>query len=183
MNKYYILSDPTTGKVTARYDDSLGYKNIPAEVIEVDESVFNLSIERGDTWVFDSASSGLIPKPPKSLLEQLLDAENKKLYELADKYSAQMKEPIAFLGTTFDADDRAKNNLKDVLTAFSSTTLPTGFFWIDATNAQVPVTFSDVEGLAKAIGDRSWVLFQKFQELKSKTKAASTLEEVEAILW
>jgi len=87
---------------------------------------------------------------------------------------------IAYMNTTFQADEKSQSMIIAVLSAGS---VPDGFFWMDKENNQVSMTFSDLQGLSGTILTRSQQNFIKLHSLKDQINSASTLEDLDAIIW
>jgi len=87
---------------------------------------------------------------------------------------------IAYLNTTFQADKSSQDLIVSVLSAGS---VPTGFFWLDKANNQVPMTYAQLQGLSGAILTRNQTNFIKFQGLKTQANAATTQAALDKIVW
>lgn len=111
---------------------------------------------------------------------QFQSAQQAKVQELYQAYETANSQDIAYMNTTFQADKNSVDTLSKVLAVGS---VPTGFYWVDSLNNKVPMTYADLQGLANAILVRNQVNFDKLQALKVKVKAATTLQDLEVILW
>jgi hypothetical protein len=61
---------------------------------------------------------------------------------------------------------------------------PNGFFWIAADNTRVsPFSLTDLQGLSAAIFASASQAFAHLQDLKTKVRNATTVLEVQAIVW
>ncbi|HQS59615.1 MAG TPA: DUF4376 domain-containing protein [Gallionellaceae bacterium] len=107
-------------------------------------------------------------------------AQAARITELYGAYSAAIQLPVSYMGTTFQADESSQNVLTKVLVAGA---VPAGFFWVDANNAQVPMTFAQLQGLAGAMLTQGQTAFAHLQAQKTAVKAAATETEVQAIVW
>ncbi len=112
----------------------------------------------------------------------LEDEKRFKLQELRSAYISAINANIAYLGTEFQADEKSQDMISKVLSA-SGGTLPTDFFWVDAFNNQVPMTYADLQGLANEILLRGQAAFAKLQTLKAQVNSAATVADVNAIIW
>ena len=124
------------------------------------------------------AVADAIRNPPPSLDD--IKTARKSLLE-AD-YQLVIQQPVSYMGTTFQTDLDSQNTLSKVLVALPGAT-PPGFYWVDATNAQVPMTFAQLQGLAGAMMTQGWTAFQKLQTLKASINACTTPAAVDNITW
>ena len=115
-------------------------------------------------------------------VQSLADAQSQQLTLMDSSYVAAVTAPIAYMTTTFQADQASQDLIAAVLTA-SGGALPTGFAWYDANNAPVVVTFADLQGLAAAILGRGQPLFIHKQTQKAAIRAATTVADVQAVVW
>lgn len=107
---------------------------------------------------------------------------------MAQAYAQAIAKNIKFktaaaVSKSFQADPESIDGAQRMLAAYSSSGVPTGFYWIAADNTQVPFTLADLQGLAKAMGDQGWSAFQRLQDRKAAILAATTIEAVQAIVW
>ena len=168
------------GNPTAFYDSEIHGDNIPSDAIEIPEADWQAHIN-GQRKVYDSVA-GVWGDYVPSANELLAQAKTAKLVELKTAYEADVNADIAYMNTTFQADQKSQDMITKVLAA-SGGKLPAGFFWLDALNNHVPMTFADLQGLANAILLRGQQLFAKYQQLKAQVNAATTPDEVNAITW
>ena len=106
--------------------------------------------------------------------------KERKLIELETTYNNANQEDIEYLDTTFQADKYSQNLIVSVLSAGS---VPDEFFWLDTTNNQVTMTYEDLQGLSSVILARSQINFVKYQDLKSQVNAATTIDELDSVVW
>lgn len=87
-------------------------------------------------------------------------------------------------GTTaiYQADDKSLIKLQQMITTYAAGT-PSGFYWVTADNTQIPFTLVDLQALALLIGGRGWTDFQLLQGKKSAIYAATTIADVQAVVW
>jgi len=118
---------------------------------------------------------------PQELLDALfLMKKPAKIQELYTAYNNANQLDINYMNTTFQADKKSQDLIVSVLSAGS---VPTGFFWLDSLNNQVPMTYTQLQGLSGAILARGQANFVKLQSLKAKVKAATTQADLDAIVW
>ena len=126
-------------------------------------------------------ANGSFSPPTAISLDQVKAA---KISALTAACNAAISAPVAYKSTQFQADEAvSQSRLKGVLSAYSATTLPTGFYWVDSTNSQIPMTYADLLGLAKAMADQGWAAYQHLQVLKAEVNAATDIAAVNAVTW
>ncbi len=104
-----------------------------------------------------------------------------KLMDLGAEYARAISADIDYNGASFQADAPSRTKLLEVLSTL--TTVPTGFYWVTADNAQVPFTITDLKTLAGAMMERGWRAFAKLQALKAAVRAAEDATTIEAVAW
>lgn len=144
---------------------------------------------RGNVW-YDQAGNPVeileIGQPDQSLSQQpppaiaLATAQAERCNALATEYSAEIQKNVQYMDTAFQADDASQTVLIKVLVAGS---VPEGFFWLDANNVQVPMSYAQLQGLASAILVRGQAAFTKLQQLKDQVRAAATVADAQAVVW
>lgn len=115
-----------------------------------------------------------------ALPQILVDAQAVQIATLAVSYNAAIQLPVAYMGTTFQADSPSQDVLTKCLVAGS---VPSGFFWLDANNAQISMTYAQLQGLASAMLAQGQVAFAKLQGLKTQVKAATTVAAAQSVVW
>lgn len=126
-------------------------------------------------WGYDGNSF----TPPPITLAQALATQ---LALMDSSYAAAVGSPIAYLGTTFQADQASQVLISGVLTACGGA-LPPGFTWYDINNVAVPVTFAQLQGFAAAILMRGQPMFIHCQVQKAAIRAATDILMVLALTW
>ncbi len=127
-----------------------------------------------------STGQGTKPPPviyPSPTLEQVRIEHIGTLYAA---YNAAIQLPVAYMATTFQADNASQDVLTKCLVADS---VPTGFYWLDANNAQVPMTFAQLQGLAGVMLAQGQAAFAKLQAKKTAVRDATTVAAVQAVVW
>lgn len=114
------------------------------------------------------------------IADQLTPAKASQNAVLASAYAAAIQIPVAYMATTFQADAGSQDVLTKCLVAGS---VPTGFYWLDANNVQVPMTFTQLQGLAGAMLTQGQTAFARLQTRKSTVLAATTVAAVQAVVW
>lgn len=158
--------------------DEFDYPNLPAEteLIALTDAEWSARVE-GEWHVLAGA---LVPKPAPTAEQQLIIAQTQQLALLATAYAAAIQQPVAYLDTLFQADEASQIVLTKVLVVGA---VPDGFFWLDANNQPVPMTFAQLQGLAAAMLAQGQAAFAKLQQLKSAVRAAATIDAVAAVVW
>jgi Domain of unknown function (DUF4376) len=114
----------------------------------------------------------------------LADIKLQQIATLTAAYITAIQQPVAYMSTTFNADIDSQNKAVQVLAAMTPAgSTPSGFFWVDADNNQVPMSLANVQGLAQAMMAQGWQAFQHLQDKKQAVNTASTIGEVQAVTW
>ena len=119
----------------------------------------------------------------------LADAQTGRIATLTTAYNTATQASVSYTSKggvtqTFQSDSQAISNLSKMLLAFqSTTTVPTGFYWVAADNTQVPFTYTDLQGLANTIGTQGVTAFQHLQTQKASVNSATTVAAVQAVVW
>ena len=116
------------------------------------------------------------PAPPTDLTF----ARATKNAELVAAYRAAIQQPVVYMGATFQADEDSQDVLNKAL---ASGTLPAGFAWLDINNVWVPMTHTQLQGLAGAMLAQGFAAFQKLQGLKKDLRNTTTVDQINAITW
>lgn len=137
------------------------------EIVEPDSSarnLFSLFSFESKTWVLDKSK---------------LTDEISKIINI--QRAKQLQERIVFEGGLFDSDEAAVTNIHTTLTVCANgLNLPQGFFWRDANNNNVSMSFEKLKGLAQAIFERNAQIYAESWALKDSL-ASKTDEELLAI--
>ena len=170
----------TKGNPTAFYDSEIHENNIPKDAVKISDTDWQSHIN-GQRKVYDTTTETWIDYVP-SETEVLNQNKEVKLAEIRLAYETEISGDILYMNTTFQADQKSQDMITKVLAA-SGGTLPTGFFWLDSSNNQVPMTYTDLQGLANEILIRGQNAFGKYQTLKEQIKLANTIDELNNIVW
>lgn len=133
--------------------------------------------------VFDPKTAGCFFRAGAWVIvtaDQITPAKAAQNAVLASAYAAAIQIPVAYMATTFQADSGSQDTLTKCLVAGS---VPAGFYWLDANNAQVPMTFAQLQGLAGAMLTQGQTAFARLQTRKSAVLAAATVAAVQAVVW
>lgn len=103
-----------------------------------------------------------------------------KLPRLTKSCQTAIQQPVGYMGTTFQADDDSQT----VLTmSLAPGVVPADFAWLDATNNSVPMTLVQLQGLAGVMLDQGWTAFKRLQNRKNAVRVATSIEELNAVVW
>ena len=127
----------------------------------------------GDTW-----NGTVFTKPSGSLAMVKTD----RLALMDATYESLEHAPIAYMATTFQADDYSQDLIAKTLVALGGAT-PADLGWWDVSNTRVFMTNAQLQGLGQAIFARNQPLYINKQTKKAAIRAALTVAAVEAIVW
>lgn len=179
MPKYaHFNAAANPAPVIAWFDtDSGEWPNLPGSdyLLELTDAQW---AQRGAGWqVFNRQ---LVPVPGVSLSQ----AQAAQLALIDAAYETAMQIPVAYMGTTFQADAGSQDVLNKTLTALTPTgSTPSGFYWMDTGNVQQPMTLAQLHGLAGVMLAQGWSAFQHRQTQKAAIRAATTVAAVQSITW
>jgi len=168
------------------YPNDIAYPVLPPDLVDVTPDEFAAAINRapGDTLDVVNGVLVIVPAPTPTAAELLAQAQAAQKADLEASYGSAISQNVSYLGTMFQADPASQDTLNKVLTALTpSGSTPTGFYWVDAFNNLVPMTLSQLQGLAAAMMAQGWTAFQHLQTLKAQVAAATTVAAVQAIVW
>lgn len=114
--------------------------------------------------------------PPLSLPQ----AQEQQIASIEVAYQSAIQLPVSYMGATFQADDDSQAVLTKSLVAGS---VPDGFFWLDANNAPVTMSYPQLQGLAAAMLAQGQAAFAKKTALKQQIRDAPSVASVQAIVW
>jgi len=180
----YAQFDPSAASpqpVIGWYDtDEFDYQNLPddSDLLTLTQaqwdSRFNTPFVNGGTLV----AAPILPA-----------AQKKQIALLTQSYLTAISQPVSYTsagGITklFQADPSSISNLQNVTIGLAKAgDTPPGFYWMAADNTQVPFTYADLQGLAEAILIQGWTAFQHLQSQKAAVGVATTLTDVESVVW
>lgn len=122
----------------------------------------------------------LVAAPALTAAQLLADAQIAQFVSLETAYASAIHIPVAYMATTFQADTASQDILAKSLVAGS---VPAGFYWLDAQNAKIPMTFAQLQGLAAAILAQGQAAFDRLQARKAAVRAAATVAAIQAVVW
>ena len=107
--------------------------------------------------------------------------KQKSIIETA--YQTAITAPIAYMSTSFQADNASQDILVKVLLGMQvAGATPSGFAWLDTNNVGWAMTLADLQGLYGVILTRGQVEFAKRLVAKNSINVAATIAEVEAVV-
>lgn len=177
-----LAAHDSQGIITAFYDSKDSPPPDGAQVIEITKEEWLAAISTSGYMVLNGA---LVAPTDASLLAQ---ARSAQCAAMDVQYAAAIAQDISFTTAagvmkTYQADAVSRSNARDMIAAYTTGGVPTGFYWLAKDNTPVPFTLGDLQGLAKAMGDQGWAAFQRLQDRKASIRAASTVSAVQAIVW
>lgn len=85
---------------------------------------------------------------------------------------------------TYQSDPDSVAKLSNCLLGWmAAQAVPEGFYWLSADNTRVAFTWADLQGLAATFIGAGHTAFALLQDLKVAVRAATTSDEVKAIVW
>ena len=151
---------------------------------------FTLTPQSDGPAVIRTWTTTVAPQPTVEQLTAAWDvmelgaAQTAQIEALAVPYQAALQAPVAYMGTTFDADSQSQIVVAHAMLVYAvEGAVPAGFYFADADGNKVPMTLTQLQGLGSAIAGNYLPVFQKWTELKAQVMAATTLEEVQAVVW
>ena len=112
--------------------------------------------------------------------DQITPAIERQIGILTAAYYAAMQAPVEYMGTTFQASVGSQSQITNSIAAGS---VPAGFYWLDANNVQVLMTFAQLQGLAAAILAQGQSAFAHLQAQKAAVRAAQSVVAIQSIVW
>lgn len=143
---------------------------------------------KGNPEVWDSKPNGYYtveewaalhpaPEPP---LEEVKAAKIDELKGIRDRKEV---EPITTDKGVFDYDDKSRDRLAIARQALQDAGGTGTIVWTTADNQRVPLGVDDFAAINGAAATRSNELHITYNELKQRVNAATTADEVRAIVW
>lgn len=115
---------------------------------------------------------------------QLAAAKTAQLALLTLSYNGATSANVPYMETNFLADPDSQNIFGQALTIYNAVgSVPDGFFTADSTGTKVPMTLAQLQGLGVAIAAQVWASFQRWVAVRESLAAATTIAEVQAVIW
>lgn len=113
-------------------------------------------------------------------LPSIQEVRAAQMAALTATYATEIQQPVTYMGAVFQANDAGQTLISRVLACGS---VPEGFFWLDAENTPVVMSYVQLQGLALTMLARGQSAFARLQQLKSQVRAAPTVNDVRAVVW
>lgn len=171
------------GAITGFYDDVDSPVPKSVTAIEITDAQWQTLLSTPGY----SVSGGALVAPSSAFL--LTQAQTAQIGMLTQAYAAAIAQSVSYTSKaatvkTYQADPDSRGKLSDMLLACSGAqATPPGFYWVALDNAQVPFVYTDLQGLAVAMGAQGFTAFAHLQTLKAEVLAATTAAAVAAIVW
>ncbi|MFV8529499.1 DUF4376 domain-containing protein [Ralstonia pseudosolanacearum] len=141
---------------------------IPADPDNADYREYLAWVEAGNTAMPRSSQTSA-------------DAKSAQVIIVETAYRAAAQQPVSYMQTMFQADVASQASVAKALVAGAS--FPPDFFWLDAANRRVPMTFVQLQGLAGVMLAQRQAAFAKKTTLKERIRNAEADEDVQAVTW
>lgn len=166
---------------TGGFYDSAIHQNIPADAVEISLEKHRalLAAQASGQVITADATGNPVAVDPRSLMT-LSELQGAQVARIEAAYQAAIQAPVSYMSTLFQADEASQSILARCLSAGS---VPTGFFWLDAQNNQVAMSYAQLQGLAAAMLAQGQTAFAKKTQLKTQIRAATTRTGVDAVVW
>ena len=116
-----------------------------------------------------------IPAPALSVIKE------SKIAELKNARDTEEQSPISYGGYNWDFDDKAIQRINGAIIALGDEGTIT---WTSADNEEIKkVTANDLKGVISASAIRSNQLHVKYRRLREMVENATSVEEVEEVVW
>lgn len=112
-----------------------------------------------------------------------------KVSQLGSDYDAACQASVSYTSEAgvqqvYQADTKSQQLLQASIAGLAGAQqTPPGFAWLAEDNTPVSFSFADLQGLAQAMYLQGYQAFVKLQQLKNQVSAATSVEEVEALVW
>ncbi|MFA6903329.1 MAG: DUF4376 domain-containing protein [Gallionellaceae bacterium] len=121
-----------------------------------------------------------IPADPPTLT----DMQATRIALMEAEYQAAITAPVVYMSTTFQADRDSQILLDQAISIYTRQGMtPAGFWWKDAANVHVAMTLAQLQGFGDAIASRVWSSFQTLDARKAAIRAATTVAQVQGVVW
>ena len=141
-----------------------------------------------DSDVYKSVQEWLKTNTPEAEFtasELLAMGKDKILVKLRTDFSTANSVGISYMGSLYQADKKSVDAMNSYL---ATGKVPPNFFWLDANNVEVPMTFSQLQKLSLLISTRNLANFSLYQSAKNSIMGASTVKalgkiNIKGIVW
>lgn len=168
----YFVELSQGGLILGIYTDAVGYAPPPLGAVPISDENFKILRSGFDGYTFNG---GVV-----SYVKPLAQAKAEQTALIEAAYKAANEAPIAYGANTFQADAGSVALMAQVASAIPSSS---GIGWYDITNTQVLLTNAQFAELRLALLLRGQPLFAQKQARKESIRIATTLAEVQAVIW
>lgn len=109
--------------------------------------------------------------------------KEEKIVELKSMRDTLEVEPIKYNGNYFDYDEKARDRINAAIIALDLAGADAKLSWNTADNKEAIVTANDLRGVIANVAIRSNELHVKYRGLREQVDKATTIVELEAIVW
>lgn len=134
----------------------------------------------GNLTIKDKGEYYEVVEIPKPSLEEIKQA---KLVELKSMRDTLEVEPIEYNGNLFDYDEKARDRINAAIISLELAPVGTSLSWTTADNKEATVTANDLKAVIANVAIRSNELHVRYRTLKEQVNNATTVDEVNAIVW
>lgn len=114
--------------------------------------------------------------------EPIENVKQRKILMLKRQRDTAEVEPIEYNGHSFDYDDKARDRIAAAIIALELQGEEATIEWTTADNDDAVVTAQDLRMIIASVAARSNKLHTAYRAAKAQVEAASTAEEVEAVI-
>ncbi|WP_304225217.1 DUF4376 domain-containing protein [Phascolarctobacterium succinatutens] len=114
--------------------------------------------------------------------EPIENIRARKIFELKRQRDAAEVEPIAYNGHLYDYDSKARDRIAAAIIALELQGEGATIEWTTADNDDAVVTAQNLRMIIASVAARSNKLHTAYRAAKAQVEAASTAEEVEAVI-
>lgn len=111
------------------------------------------------------------------------EAKKAKIAELKSMRDTLEVEPIAYNGNLFDYDEKARDRINAAIISLDLLGAEAKLSWTTADNNEAIVSANDLRGVIASVAVRSNELHVHYRTKRELVDKATTVEEVEAIVW
>lgn len=157
-----------------------GSWNVPANTVDfeppIEKEGYKIKLV-GNAWEYEQEESAE-PEQPEPTFEEL---QAQKISSLKYERDRLEVEPIAYNGSNFDYDDKARDRINAAIIALEMQPAEATIMWTTADNTDVAVGAADLKNVIAAVAVRSNALHIQYRIAKEKALAATTKAELEEI--
>lgn len=152
---------------------------LPVDLIEVTAADVEVYCAKGKCKV--AMIGGILTILPRSDADILSDAIALKRKALKDRYEYLIYSNIDFNGYVFQADFASIQNIVEALATTNTDVLYSP--WYDASNQAALQTKTELQSLLNAISQRTAGYYSTLQALKSQAEAATSIQQLDVIVF